>query len=518
VAVSPNSQWVASGTWNGHGVKVWEFATRRQIAELPVDTSAAVAFSPDGHLLVTSSRDYRVWECGSWRELYRGPESGGVVGPAAAFSPDGRLLAVSKALHVVELLDPGTGKLLAALEAPGSPFIAALRFTPDSTKLLALEWTRPILVWDLPRIHEELAKLGLDWDTPARGGPEARQIALRAGSPPAVVGSVSPHQSSLAAQSWVSPISSRTGIWLYVLPITALIIGIAIALYTLQYHQRMMRSYEEVESLAAERNRALDAARAELVHSQKMRALGTLAAGIAHDFNNLLSIIRMGNNLLRRREVSAEEKAESSQAVEGAVEQGKKIVRSMLGYSREQSDAAEPYSVADLVNETGLLLNQQFLSGVTLTLELNRDLPLVTGRRGRLEQILLNLIVNAAEAMNGQGRLRIAARAASSVEGPLALQPGPAPQYVELVVEDTGPGIEPEIREQIFEPFFSTKPRGASSGTGLGLSLVHSLAEQEKMGVGLKSELGRGTTFTIWIPVAEIPYTPVQGGVVASAA
>jgi signal transduction histidine kinase len=189
--------------------------------------------------------------------------------------------------------------------------------------------------------------------------------------------------------------------------------------------------------------------------------------------------------------------------VEGAVEQGKKIVRSMLGYSRDPSDEAESYSVADLVNEAGLLLNQQFLRGITVKLELNRELPEVTGRRGKVQQILLNLIVNAAEALNGHGQLRIGARATSAVGPNVILQPGPAARYIELVIEDSGPGIDPQIQERVFEPFFSTKPRGASSGTGLGLSLVHALAEQEKLGISLQSEVGRGTTFTLWIPVTE---------------
>jgi signal transduction histidine kinase len=417
--------------------------------------------------------------------------------------------------HAVELREAGSRNVLAVLQAPGSAPITVLSFTPDSTKLVALEWSRQIQVWDLPRVQTELAKLGLDRGT-TPGEQPGKEGRAPGGESVAAETIAAADKAAVPANMGPGVVASLTSPWFYTLTLTALVLGIAIALYTLHYHQRMMRSYEQVESLADEHNRALDAARTELLHSQKMRALGTLAAGVAHDFNNLLSIIRMGNNLLRRREVSAEDKAESSQAVECAVEQGKKIVRSMLGYSREQADEPEPYSVPDLVNEAGLLLNQQFLSGITLTLELNRDIPLVTGRRGRLQQILLNLIVNAAEAMSGQGRLRIAARVSSSVDDEfVVLQPTPAAQYVELVVEDTGPGIEPQFRDRVFEPFFSTKPRGASSGTGLGLSLVHTLAEQEKMGIGLRSEVGRGTTFTIWIPVAEIPSAPVSEAAVA---
>src|SRR2546425_2387061 len=117
----------------------------------------------------------------------------------------------------------------------------------------------------------------------------------------------------------------------------------------------MVRNYEEVETMVAQRNRELELAQVELLHSQKMKALGTLAAGIAHDFNNLLSVIRMGNNFLRRPEVSAQDKSESSRAVERAVEQGKKVVHSMLGYSREQPETRQPYSAPELVDEVVLL-------------------------------------------------------------------------------------------------------------------------------------------------------------------
>ena len=503
VAASPNGQWLASGTWFGRRVKVWEIATRHEVADLPLDQSAAVTFSPDSQQLVTSTREYHVWESGSWRELYRTPEIGAAL-PPCAFSPDGQLLALLKAPHTIELRQPATGRVLAALEAPGSPPVSTLRFTPDSKRLLALEWTRQIEVWDLARTHQELSKLGLDWDVSPHERTEPGRPTPGTETPPAVAPApVRPNQWAAAAKAGSRSLESQTGAWFYALTLAALAAGITIGFYTLRYHRRMMLSYEKVESVAAERNRALDIAQAELLHSQKMRALGTLAAGVAHDFNNLLSIIRMGNNMLGRRHVSPAEKAECRRAVERAVEQGKQIVRSMLGYSREQSEEAGRYSVPDLVKEAGLLLNQQFLRGITVAFELDRDLPEAAGRGAKLQQVLLNLMVNAAEAMNGQGRLRISARAAASPGSSVLLRPGPAARYVELVIQDTGPGIDPRIQDRIFEPFFSTKPRGASSGTGLGLSLVHSLAEQEKLGISLDSQPGRGTTFTLWIPVAE---------------
>jgi signal transduction histidine kinase len=484
IAVSPDGKWAASATWYGRGVKVWDVANRREAIELPIEDSAAVTFSPDSKLLVTSALEYCVWECGSWRERHRFPGIGTVLIPCA-FSADGHLMALLKGPRTIELREPLTWEVRGALQSPGSSPLSVLRFTPDGSKLIVLEWTRQIQEWDLAAMHAELARLGLGWDasTGSRAEQEFQRASTRAGA---------------------EPRSAATGTaWFYTFTLAALVLGIGIGLYILRYHQRMMQGYDEVESVAAERNRALTVAQAELLHSQKMRALGTLAAGIAHDFNNLLSIIRMGNNFLSRPGVSAEEKAESNRAIEGAVEQGRRIVRGMLGYSRDASDEPECYSVPDVVNEAGLLLNQQFLRGITLTLELDKEVPPVTGRRARLQQILLNLIVNAAEAMNGKGRLRIAVHETRSATARFVLKAGPAARYIQLVLEDTGPGIDPAIRERVFEPFFSTKPRGASSGTGLGLSLVHSLAEQEGMGISLESSSGLGTTFTIWIPVKD---------------
>ena len=177
----------------------------------------------------------------------------------------------------------------------------------------------------------------------------------------------------------------------------------------------------------------------------------------------------------------------------------------MLGYSREPGEGRQSFSVPEVVDQVVLLLNKQFLGGLILTLEVDRDTPSVTAVRARMEQILLNLVVNAAEAMEGKGRLLIAVRETNEIRqnGALLLRPRSAPKYVELLVADSGPGIDPSVRERIFEPFFSTKPQSASSGTGLGLSLVHSLAEQEGMGIALESEPGKGTMFIVMIPVEQ---------------
>jgi WD40 repeat protein len=164
VALSPDGRWAASGTWNGRGVRIWDLPSRRIAKELPV-ASCTVTFSPDSRLLVTGSQRYQVWEAGTWRELYRPTGKGAVANPSA-FSPGGGVLAVVKDLNVVQLLEAATGRVLAELQAPGSTPVFGLRFRPDGTALLALEWSREIQVWDLRRLRAELAALHLDWEAP----------------------------------------------------------------------------------------------------------------------------------------------------------------------------------------------------------------------------------------------------------------------------------------------------------------------------------------------------------------
>jgi signal transduction histidine kinase len=256
----------------------------------------------------------------------------------------------------------------------------------------------------------------------------------------------------------------------------------------------------QVDRLASERARALETAHVEVAHSQKMKALGTLAAGIAHDFNNLLSVVRMSNQLTGESIKGNPDLEENVNEVEHAVQQGQKLARSMLGYSREDADDAGPFALPEVVEDTVALLSKQFLSGIALTLELDRDTPLARCSRTRIEQILLNLIVNASEAMKGKGTLRIVVRKRQTAEGPLVLRPRPAQCYAEVLVTDSGEGIEPEILPRIFEPFFTTKTRGVMRGTGLGLSTVYTMAEQDGLGLSVESPARRGATFRIVVP------------------
>src|SRR6185295_17341468 len=447
--------WVVSGAFHGRGTWLWDAATGRKVRELD-EGNAAPYFSPDGtQLLVAGHSEYRLYDTRSWTIVRReSSESPTSLPNRAAFSDDGRVLAIVKELHHVELLDPRNWEVLANLIAPEAQVITWLGFSRDGTVLAAATHQDQVQLWDLDSIRRELRLSGLDWDqTPASGL--------------ATVAAIGATSSASASNSF--------GVVARFLAVTAAGVGLVIfcAWVVLRRQRRLIDNYVQIDQLIERRNEELEAARTGLIHSQKMKALGTLAAGIAHDFNNLLSVIRMSNKLIGREAKENETIRENVIEIEQAVQQGKSVVGSMLGYSREASDAPGPFSLPELVEDTVALLSKQFLSGIALTLELDRHSPLVNGSRGRLEQILLNLVVNAAEAMNGNGNLLIRVQRVSHASGPWVLAPRAADSYVEMVVTDSGPGIASAVLPRIFEPFFTTKKVGAEHGTGLGLSMLY---------------------------------------------
>jgi len=148
-------------------------------------------------------------------------------------------------------------------------------------------------------------------------------------------------------------------------------------------------------------------------------------------------------------------------------------------------------------------LSREFLSGIAVTLELKRDAPTVNVGRGPLQQILLNLLLNAAEAMQGKGRLKIAVSVRPTVQPrPYILRPPPSQQYVELSVVDSGPGIAPEIRDRLLEPFFTTKRSGSKAGTGLGLRSMSYRAHLIGASLEIKPGEREGAVVTCSLPVA----------------
>jgi len=270
-------------------------------------------------------------------------------------------------------------------------------------------------------------------------------------------------------------------------------------------HRQLVRSYAEVEAQVALRTKQLEIANQELLHSQKMKALGTLSAGIAHDFNNILSIIKGSAQIIEDNLDKPDKIRARTGRINTVVEQGAGIVKAMLGFSRSSDDHQSLCDLNQIVNDTVQLLGDRFLREAEVQRVLDPSVPPVPASKDFIQQILLNLIFNASEAMTDQRRVILTVGRLDKLPAVLALAPAVAANYAFISVRDFGTGISPEILARIFEPFFTTKSMSARRGTGLGLSMAYELAKRMECGLAVESEIGRGSVFTLIIPVREMP-------------
>ena len=259
-----------------------------------------------------------------------------------------------------------------------------------------------------------------------------------------------------------------------------------------------------------ETQRALDEAREALMQSQKMEAIGQLTGGVAHDFNNLLMAVLGSLELLRKRlPDDPRGLALLDNAVQGA-ERGAALTQRMLAFARKQELSPESVDVAALVSGMSGLLERSLGPSVRLSARFPSDLPPVLTDANQLETALINLAVNARDAMPEGGELVVEAVAAT-VTGPVSEPNLPPGDYVRLSVIDSGAGMTAEALSRATEPFFTTK--GVGKGTGLGLSMVHGLAEQSGGRLTLSSPPGGGVRADIWLPRAtarEMPRAAVR--------
>ncbi len=280
-------------------------------------------------------------------------------------------------------------------------------------------------------------------------------------------------------------------------------LGVAIFFAALAFnrHHKLQRSYAEVERQIAERTRELEIANRELLHSQKMNALGSLAAGIAHDFNNILSIIKGSAQIIEDNADKPDKIRTRVDRIKTVVQQGAEVVDAMLGFSRSTDAPPAPCDLNAVVDETRKLLGDRFLREVEVRFERGEKLPEVSVPRDFVQQILLNFIFNAAEAMASKKRIILTTQLTAKLPPELFLTPAAAADYILVSVRDCGGGIAPEIKSRIFEPFFTTKSLSTKRGTGLGLSMVYELAKKMDAGLAVESVVGQGSTFTLILPV-----------------
>ncbi|MBE0540316.1 MAG: hypothetical protein IH623_02930 [Verrucomicrobia bacterium] len=285
--------------------------------------------------------------------------------------------------------------------------------------------------------------------------------------------------------------------------------GLAVALFfaglAFNRHRQLLRSYAEVEKKVAERTQELERAGRELLHSQKMNALGTLAAGLAHDFNNILSIVKGSAQIIEDNLDKPDKIHTRVDRIKMVADQGAGVVKALLGFSRDSARSPAACDLNAVVDDTLKLLGDRFLREVEIRFERAPDLPEVTAIRDCVQQILLNFIFNAAESMTDRKRVVLATRRLAALPAGTVLAPAATKEYVAVSVQDFGCGIPPEKLPRIFEPFFTTKALSTRRGTGLGLSMAYELAKKMEAGLAVESVVSKGSLVTLILPVRELP-------------
>ena len=288
--------------------------------------------------------------------------------------------------------------------------------------------------------------------------------------------------------------------------------GLAAALFfaglAVNRHRQLLRSYAAVEKKVAERTQELEMINRELLHSQKMNALGTLAAGIAHDFNNILSIVKGSAQIIEDNLENPAKIRTRVDRIKMVIEQGSGIVKAMLGFSRSSDGQPVWCDPNDVVDDTIKMLGDRFLREVEVRFVYAPVPSGIPASKDFIQQILLNFIFNAAESMAKRKQVMIAMQRIAKLPAGVVLMPASAAAYVSISVSDSGCGIPPENMPRIFEPFFTTKSLSARRGTGLGLSMVYELAKQMDAGLAVESVVGQGSTFTLILPVRDLPPSP----------
>jgi len=241
----------------------------------------------------------------------------------------------------------------------------------------------------------------------------------------------------------------------------------------------------------------------QLAQSQKMQAIGQLAAGVAHDFNNLLTTIRLNTDELMGRHPVGDPSYKELHAINNTVNRAAGLVKKLLAFSRKQTLRMEPLNLTNELSDLTSTLRQSLGERVSLNVIHGRGLPPIKADKTQLDQVLLNLCVNARDAMEDQGGGKITITTSEVKRDAIRhglLTETSGERFVLMAFSDTGTGMTDAVKEKIFEPFFTTKEQG--KGTGLGLATVYGIIQQTGGILDVESELGVGTTFRIFLPVA----------------
>jgi len=243
--------------------------------------------------------------------------------------------------------------------------------------------------------------------------------------------------------------------------------------------------------------------RGQLRQSQKMESIGALAAGLVHDFNNLLNIIQGYASVIMQHPDDPARVIKVGRVIVQTVDQGAALARQLLAIARKSEAKLEPTDVNGLLRKLTNLLTETFPKTLTIALDLDAEIPNIMADANQINQALLNLCINARDAMANGGNLVLRTRTISGAELRASFPDVQSERYVSISVADTGVGMEEEVKRRVFEPFFSTKEPG--QGTGLGLSVTYGVVVNQNGFIDVTSDPGRGSTFHIYLPIPKEP-------------
>ena len=272
--------------------------------------------------------------------------------------------------------------------------------------------------------------------------------------------------------------------------------------------EALRRLADDLEERVEQRTREREAAQDALRQAQKMEAIGQLTGGVAHDFNNLLTVIRGSVDLLRRDGLSDDKRRRYVDAIGSTADRAAKLTGQLLAFARRQSLTPELFDAGESLADVATMVRTLVGSRIRLEIDAEPGAAWTLADRGQFDTAIVNMAINARDAMDGEGTLTVRAEPVTAIP-PIRGHAPAAGDFIAVSVADTGTGIAPENVERIFEPFFTTKDVGA--GTGLGLSQVIGFAKQSGGDVRVDSEAGVGTTFTLYLPRARPAAAAAEG-------